>query len=1085
MSKFYKKMSTEFQREFLILQTEKIELFGGFLDQETKIKILELQFNPTEDLNFILNELSNAIEKEAYIDTYNILWLLRGFLENHKILNQNHLELLNASMQAILSGNGSDHTKMNAMEVIYATRLEDIEYFMSYLNRAKAERWNHNWWYVFIQIFWEYESYDELISAFRLAYENTIFSFSLHKDFNKYFLKIPQNSILRIMEEVLREIKGNNNGIVHKTYIDAVLGISWDSARLFLDRIKDSPSYYDICFNIINEIFQKFRNPGRPYDWFDTLLKEGELVEYILSDLQTSEINYFTKILSTIDSADFSVEENERFQVMLTYDNDLQLILAKLLKPEEIALFCENERKKSNWRIDFNLYEYIIYRYKKEFPSKQAILSEFEVHLEDEIKNIQKTRIVYQTKQEKEKVKRETEKRKEIAFGFKHLIGYNNFYPLIYKFHTEKELFNEKQTLVLKSKILEFLTDKILDPRKAELIFESREINGSSRYTSDWYVHHEFETTLIVAQKLWIDITKFKNKIFSYIPFSYSEWLTIIDELIKNWSILTDNIIQYLFSVYDWKRSDGLRYHMTSNFSHLLEKHGHFFIKKRYKERLREIVKSIILDEEISRYVREDLLKLIYKSQNKRGKKIILVYPQDIYDIYNSLNQKVNTEDVIFDNSLIDLCNQIMIKHFQDPDAVKWRLSKITILHWLEMNFDHPDLIVYSPSELESEVTGERYFIDPFSYLKDKRFIDSFLVLLWDSFKRKNRYYYDYIQDACTRYFMSIGNRSIHKRIVELINNLKSVSTENFEYKYLQKIREKYKITLKEDLASEALAWKEKFHSMVNSNSGLIDKIGNLSNEIISLKNYISQNSMDITLYVEGKTDYKILQSARKILEFQGKIENFPLRIIWSGWVSRVLKELHLDSIECFNSDISIWLFDFDREGYLAIKDPHSKCSDLQNDNWWILPNQNAMFAKKHKELNLYLISILFFELHKDIRYQVHANISTSSILSDPMHLEEYSQLTIEHLFYWKKINNSYLDIHYKIENSPIFRKIDLWNWWSFIEIGWENLKKHFATLIEREWENILANNDSENTLFDNLIPIFKFIADKISERGS
>jgi hypothetical protein len=30
------------------------------------------------------------------------------------------------------------------------------------------------------------------------------------------------------------------------------------------------------------------------------------------------------------------------------------------------------------------------------------------------------------------------------------------------------------------------------------------------------------------------------------------------------------------------------------------------------------------------------------------------------------------------------------------------------------MKFDHPELVVYSPSDLESEITRERNFIDPF-----------------------------------------------------------------------------------------------------------------------------------------------------------------------------------------------------------------------------------------------------------------------------------------------------------------------------------------------------------------------------------
>jgi hypothetical protein len=1078
-------ITTPFQEELNVIQKEKLELFNPFSDQEKQIMILELKFDPKKDLNFILDSLSGAIKRETYIDRYNLLRLLCRFLENWKILDQIEKDTIVSKMEDIVENSDSVHSRIDALDIIYATKTRNENYFIEKFHRAQSEWYDHNWGYLFIKIFWEYELYNELVDAFKFTYEHTIYSLSLHKHYKEYFSKIPKDLLIKILRDVSKEIKENTNGIIWKTYIDAVLSISWDDAVLFLDRIRDDTDYEIICFDLITEIFNKLKLPNRPYDGFDSLLKEDNIIKHILSDLQSTNHNYFTKLLLQWGTNPIT-EDTERFKIMLTYDTDLQYILANIITIAEISEFCETEKKKKNWRIDFPLYEYIKFRQEKDDELKRPLLEEFEKYLTSEISDTEKIRKKYKNKEKRERTKRDKEKKDEIALGFKHLFWWNNFYFLVYKYHSNKELFTEDQKVILKEKIISFLQDKNLDPRKAELVFQRRELNWSSEYTSDWYVQNYFETTLIVAKELWINLEKYKEKIYFYVPFSYSEWLVIVDELIWNWAKITTKVIKYLLTVYDWTRSDWLRYHMTWNFVHLLERNLKLFARKTYSPHLRQVVKSLILDEKISQYVREDLLKLIYKNSVKKNKKIILLNSEDILELWEYFYEKtenINPWNSLVENSLLDLCNQIMIKHFQQEDAIKWRLNQITSLYWVEMNFDHPELIVYSPSDLESEITRERSFIDPFSYLKKKEFINTFLSLLGNSFDSTNRYYYDYIQDACSRYFLSIGNKSIYRKIVALINEKASVSTENFEYKYLPKIREKFKITLKNVLISENLERKEKFESISKSNTKLLERVKELESKVHYYENYISKNSIDVVLYVEWKTDLVLLKLAKEALEYQGKISKFGLRIINCWWVHWIVRQLFADSRDCNSNDSRFWLFDFDYEGYSCIKYPNCVKVGFENTEWW---NEeiDSLLYRKHSHQNLYLMSLPFKDLHSSIQYQVNINPSVINELDRCVHLKENSHITVEHLFYGKTINDIVIDNNYTLCNKKIFERIDLPNWWNYLMFWWKEwLKIQFAEKIEETWKNIIENEKFSNNLFHSFIPIFKFIESKIQHK--
>lgn len=1063
-------MSSSFQIDFSTLEKEKIELFRPFSNEEKRIEWLNSKFNKDDDLDFILDKLSISLKEELYITSYNTFWLIRTLIENKRIIDIGDLTKINDEMGKILSQNKYNHSKrIDSLEIIYATWLKDIKFFEDLYKEIKLNNEDRTWWYVFIRIFWDSKDYVSLLDAFRFTYETTIYPYSLHKNFTEYFSAIPESLLLQLLKEVNWEIIKNSNWIVHRTWIESVLSISWENAQLFLDRIRNSQDYLDVCFDIINSIFLKLQYPWRSYDGFNILLKEGTLFDAIITNLQASKLNYFTKLLDIIVASPLDEDGDNRFQVMLTYDKDLQLILAKLITPEEISSFYERERIKTHWRVDFALYEYIKNNHKKHFPLKEEVLFQFELVLVQDIKEVNKTRKKYQDKEKRKTRKRELEIIKEIEKGFTYFSGYNNLYFLVDKFSDNEALFTLEQIKLLVSKIEEFLWDPNLDPKNAKLIFESREVGWSSRYNTEWYVYHYFEKVLIIWKSLGIDLFNYKDRIFYYLPFSYQDGLSIIDELIEKDRKFSDKIIQYYLWVYDWTREDGLRYHMVSNFIHLLEKFSKFFLKKRFKTKLGEVVISLILDEEISIYDRENLLKFIYLRPISKFGTIILI-KKDIENIYKTYLSKWENEGFSEKSNtggrITDLCNQILIKHYEDTEAIKWRITKLSELNWLQMNFEHQELVIYSPTKLENEITSERYFIHPFSYIKDRQYTDTFLSILSVSFDQRNSHYYDYLQDTCTRYFIWINDKTIYQKISDILQSKRSVSTENFESKYLPKIRKKYGIKIQEEFASEMLQWKERYFE-------LMDEYNSLNTRFEANKNFISQNSLDIVLFVEGKTDLQIIRSAKKVLEYQWKVNEFSMRITPCWWVTRILNEMHSDLQPWADRYVRIWLFDFDRDWYLWLEKPWQDKSGLKNSDWWDFNKkyEEILLLKKHIDYNFFLLSLPFKNLDPDIKNQIILN---KEINEDIKHLWENSHLVIEHLFFGKIIWNQKLWLDSKVENANFFRRTFLWNGWSKIEVNWS--KNHFALLIEEETTRILQTWDKWDSLFDNFIPLFKVI---------
>ena len=107
-------------------------------------------------------------------------------------------------------------------------------------------------------------------------------------------------------------------------------------------------------------------------------------------------------------------ENEDRVEILLSYDADLQFILSKLLTKEEIRSFCEKEKQKNQWRIDFPLYEYIKYRSSITSDIKEGLLTEFEKNLKDEITNIEETRRQHKEKNDKELEERNKKRFEEI-----------------------------------------------------------------------------------------------------------------------------------------------------------------------------------------------------------------------------------------------------------------------------------------------------------------------------------------------------------------------------------------------------------------------------------------------------------------------------------------------------------------------------------------------------------------------------------------------------------------------------------------------------------------------------------------------
>ena len=242
---------------------------------------------------------------------------------------------------------------------------------------------------------------------------------------------------------------------------------------------------------------------------------------------------------------------------------------------------------------------------------------------------------------------------------------------------------------------------KFIDPAKHELIITATG-DGSHTYTTSGGIH-TFGHALETARHLKIDITDFRQHIIDFIPFAYSDALSVIFELIKD---VSPAEMAGVISVYQNHESDLWR-HMPSSFVDAVERY--------HLSQAAPLLKQFVKEPAWEGYVRENSLKV--------GESLI-PDPTFLKEIEKLYRGSVDKQE----KKLADIANQLLIVNHGDRAAIQWRVAEIVRRAVAYKN--KAGTGVHYIDDVEDEIHWSKNFAQPLMNLKHGGYEEDFLNLL-------------------------------------------------------------------------------------------------------------------------------------------------------------------------------------------------------------------------------------------------------------------------------------------------------------------------------------------------------------------
>lgn len=330
-----------------------------------------------------------------------------------------------------------------------------------------------------------------------------------------------------------------------------------------------------------------------------------------------------------------------------------------------------------------------------------------------------------------------------------------------YYFDHQEEI-NKNISSTEKNEFIDLLTNTVFekfDPGTQKLTI-TNQTDGSKSYTTHSWISI-FGSCIKVAEKLHLDVSKYRSKIISYILFSYYEHLKAIFGLISD---VTPRETKALIKVYTDKSSDLWR-HMPDS---LIEAAKQYSIKETVPI-LRQFVDNIS-------FSTSDRASSVEAAETLNPNKDILI---SYFKKYKKTNEK-----------LAEISNKLLIERYQNSNAINWRFKQI-----INRAFKFVELQgVHSVGEPENELY-EKKFASPLINLKDSIYQSNYLDLLGHSFKliKTDKMYYSYAQylwQIVYSYFDNLKETKSYKPLKELELYLKKHANEDGVNWFSGKIKE-------------------------------------------------------------------------------------------------------------------------------------------------------------------------------------------------------------------------------------------------------------------------------------------------------
>ena len=271
---------------------------------------------------------------------------------------------------------------------------------------------------------------------------------------------------------------------------------------------------------------------------------------------------------------------------------------------------------------------------------------------------------------------------------------------------------------------------KLVNPATHDLRI-TEESGGAKQYTMSSAIRL-FRDALIAANRLKIDVRPYRQQILNFIPFSHSEELRVIFDIIKD---VKASEMQAVLGVYRKRRSDLWR-HLPSSFIDAVEQY--------HVAEAAPILKEFVTEPAFDSFVRHRALSVLDSIAPDPA------FLEEIFERYNTVADENQ-------QSLANVANGLLIASHTNAAAIRWRLKEVAVRVAAPSRPPGHARISRTVSDLENETFGKT-FAKPLMELKERGFEADFLDLLGEAIRiwgggNEFRAYAQYLWEIVSSYF--------------------------------------------------------------------------------------------------------------------------------------------------------------------------------------------------------------------------------------------------------------------------------------------------------------------------------------------
>jgi hypothetical protein len=282
-------------------------------------------------------------------------------------------------------------------------------------------------------------------------------------------------------------------------------------------------------------------------------------------------------------------------------------------------------------------------------------------------------------------------------------------------------------TEVDKDNLIKIVTETLdsVDPEIADFHADTEALDGVSITMSPALFY--MGDCIMVAEKLGIDLSNYRNKLVAYLPFATVESRKWLLNYLGN---LSKAEVQKVISIYKI-RSESLYYWSAGS---IIE-----FIDNTRAQSGKDLLNDLIRDDNIMMSHRLHALEVINRLNASRD------YLVGIFEMYKEASLE-----------LAELANQLLINNYEDADAVDWRFREVK--RRAKIFVEKTGMHARSPLELEFSSVN---FARPIAILRNDKYIRHFIDLLnysFDLISKSKDYvpYAEYLWKVVKIYFLGL-----------------------------------------------------------------------------------------------------------------------------------------------------------------------------------------------------------------------------------------------------------------------------------------------------------------------------------------